>query len=157
MILPSLGQEVDGEGSRRWFWATSSDDVSWSQGRTAKVRTAKVRTAKEDQSPGQSWSQWAHHRHTHHPETCYAKKGGILGQSPPPGAQMNQLAPPSARQGRSRYVTWTLPPSLPSRESGGVWGLQHRPLGLWHPHPWILMLLWSQAVGRRPPFPELAT
>lgn len=70
---------------------------------------------------------------------------------------MNQLAPPSPRQDRSRYVTGTLPPSLPSRESGGVWGLHHRPLGLRHPHPWILTLLWSQAVGRRSRFPELAT
>ena len=29
-MLSSLGQEVDSEGSRRWFWATTSDEVSWS-------------------------------------------------------------------------------------------------------------------------------
>ena len=143
---PSLGRGVDVEGA---------GDGSGPPPQTMYPGT--VRTAKKAQSPGQRWPQWAHRGHTPHPETCCAKKGGSLGQRPPPGAQMNRLTPASARQDRSRCVTGALPPSLPSRESGGVWGLQHRPLGLRHLHPWILTLLWSRAVGRRSRFPELAT
>lgn len=83
---------------------------------------------------------------------CCARKGGDRGQSPPAGAQVNRLLPPPAQRVRRRYVTWLLPPSLPSRESGGGWGQQQGPLGLCHPlDPGRSYGLRLQGGGQSPP------
>lgn len=125
---------------------TATDGVS------RAVRTDKeAQPSKAEVGPGSSLQ--AHPP----PWNLLGKEGRQLGAEPTSRNRMNQLQPPPARQGRRRYGSWPLlssfPPSFPAAGSGGLRGLQMRPLASYThtfgPRP----SSWSQAIGKSA-FPE---